>query len=594
MGNELRNQVAETAINAGLDLDREELAKKVKYALKLNELRKPKQLVITTYENLRDYQFSLGLIEWSIIVFDEAQNIKNPDSLKARAAKALQANFKLLTTGTPVENSLKDFWSLFDCLEPNYLDTYQKFRTCCMTPISKANDEKKSEISKEIGDKLREKVGGYMLRRDKEDELKGLPQKYIIFEDSENKDNKLDQKIMSRMPPEQLSLYKDVLNATTDACNEGKQAAALKGLHEIRSVSLHPSLLGDLPPLPQSAEQAHSILSKSGKLIKTLEILQEIKEKDEKVIIFLTNRKLQRVLAHCLLMIFNIRVEIINGETKVSSKNDKNNTRKAILEKFCSSTGFNIIILSPLAAGVGLTITEANHVIHLERHWNPAKEAQATDRVYRIGQEKDVYIYLPTLIHDEFETFDVKLNNLLKSKLLLKDAIVTPGQVAEEELFNIFGTKQKNNKSIVITVENIPKLSWEHFEALVAEIYAVNAKEVKLTPKSGDHKCDVVVIGEKQHMLIQCKHHVNKERAEGIGPIYEIDSSREYYENKLNLTFERLLVYTTSLKFEKQAIDVAKNKNVDLKKFEDLKKDLSDHQITFEQILRRDRNRFSI
>jgi hypothetical protein len=101
----------------------------------------------------------------------------------------------------------------------------------------------------------------------------------------------------------------------------------------------------------------------------------------------------------------------------------------------------------------------------------------------------------------------------------------------------------------------------------------------------------VVVIGEKQNTLIQCKHHVNIERAEGIDPIYEIDSSREYYERKLNLKFEKLLVYTTSLKYEKQAIEVANNKNVDLNKYENLKKDLSEYQITFEQVLRRDRNR---
>ena len=159
-------------------------------------------------------------------------------------------------------------------------------------------------------------------------------------------------------------------------------------------------------------------------------------------------------------------------------------------------------------------------------------------------------------------------------------------------MYNII-TKQKNNKSSVITIENIPKLSWEHFEALIAEIYAVTAKEVKLTPKSGDHKCDVVVIGEKekQNMLIQCKHHVNIERAERISPIFEVEISKEYYERKLNLKFEKLLVYTTSLKYETQAIDRANDKNIYLKKYEDLKKDLSENQITFEQVLRRDRNR---
>jgi SNF2 family DNA or RNA helicase len=593
LGNELRNQVPETIINSGLNHDKEGLAKKVRYALKHQELGKPRQLILTTYDNLRDYQFSLGLIEWSVIVFDEAQNIKNPDSLKARAAKALKSKFKLLTTGTPVENSLKDFWSLFDCLEPNYLDSYQTFRTNCMTPILKANDDEKFEIRKEIGLKLRAKVGGYMLRRVKEDELEGLPKKHVIFEDHKE-ENKLDKRITCRMPTEQLSIYNDVLNATIDDINSGTTAAALKGLHEIRSVSLHPSLLGGIPHLPKSADEAQSILGKSGKLVKTLEILQEIKNKEEKVIIFLTNKNLQRLLAHCLLMIFNLNVDVINGDTKTVSGNTVNKTRKSILEKFCSSIGFNIIILSPLAAGVGLTIIEANHVIHLERHWNPAKEAQATDRVYRIGQKKDVFIYLPILIHDEFDTFDVKLSNLLKYKLSLKDAIVTPGQVADEELFELFGAKQNNNNSSVINIEDVTALSWEHFEAIIAEIYAVNAKEVKLTSKSKDYNCDVVVIGEEQNILIQCKHHSNIEGIEGINPIYEIESAREHYEKKLNLKFEKLLVYTTYKKYEKQAIQTAKRLNVDLKKYQDLKIDLSDKQITREQVLRRDRNRTSI
>lgn len=100
-----------------------------------------------------------------------------------------------------------------------------------------------------------------------------------------------------------------------------------------------------------------------------------------------------------------------------------------MISDFEAKEGFNLIVMSPVAAGVGLTVVGANHVVHLERYWNPAKEAQATDRVYRIGQEKEVHIYIPLLHHPEFESFDVNLHRLLTQKTLLKDAVVTPEDV---------------------------------------------------------------------------------------------------------------------------------------------------------------------
>jgi len=109
-------------------------------------------------------------------------------------------------------------------------------------------------------------------------------------------------------------------------------------------------------------------------------------------------------------------------------------TRKQLIGQFEAKAGFNIIIMSPVAAGVGLTVVGANHVVHLERHWNPAKEAQATDRVYRIGQTKDVHIYLPAVIHPEVDSFDVHLDRLLQGKLMLKDAVVTTEGVGDAEL----------------------------------------------------------------------------------------------------------------------------------------------------------------
>ena len=140
-------------------------------------------------------------------------------------------------------------------------------------------------------------------------------------------------------------------------------------------------------------------------------------------------------MATSLAQIFKLyTVSVINGETKaVSTKKDGSETRKSLIKEFESKPGFGIIIMSPLAAGVGITVTGANNVIHLERHWNPAKEAQASDRVYRIGQKKDVNIYIPILEHPEKISFDRNLDQLLQHKIDLKDAVVTPGDIKAED-----------------------------------------------------------------------------------------------------------------------------------------------------------------
>jgi len=135
---------------------------------------------------------------------------------------------------------------------------------------------------------------------------------------------------------------------------------------------------------------------------------------------------------------FKILVETINGETKAVSNNDSDETRKGIIDKFQSQDGLGILIMSPVAAGVGLTITGANNVIHLERHWNPAKEAQATDRVYRIGQKRDVNVYIPISLHPTQASFDVHLNNLLSNKIDLSDAVVAPEIVDSSDLAGLF------------------------------------------------------------------------------------------------------------------------------------------------------------
>ena len=135
---------------------------------------------------------------------------------------------------------------------------------------------------------------------------------------------------------------------------------------------------------------------------------------------------------------FGLSVDIVNGDTKaVPSKRDSE-TRKVIIDRFQETPGFGVIIMSPVAAGVGLTVVAANNVIHLERHWNPAKEAQATDRVYRIGQTRDVNVYLPMALHPTTTSFDQKLNGLLVNKVDLSDAVVAPSIIEAQDLESCF------------------------------------------------------------------------------------------------------------------------------------------------------------
>lgn len=411
------------------------------YSLKLGaewgmeRLDLPNTLVLTTYQTLRDYQFSLASIPWSVVVFDEAQNIKSPNTLQTRAAKALNAEFKLMVTGTPVENHLGEFWCLFDTVQPGFLGSYQEFRQNYIKPILKAPPDEVQTIREEIGQQLRDRVGGFMLRRIKEDHLKNLPVKRIILGDyNAHGDWVFDARIQQEMQGKQRLRYEDVMGQTLDDLDkERSPGTALLGLQHLRDVSLHPTLLEGLPSLPITPEAARQFFMESGKMQILLRILDGVQEREEKVLVFAVNKRLQELLAMGIGKIYGLQVPIINGATKAVSKNPNNPTRQVLIDRFQAKDGFGVMVISPVAAGVGLTITAANNVIHLERHWNPAKEAQATDRAYRIGQTKDVNVYIPILTHPDFDSFDVNLNRLLSSKTSLKDAIITQEEVQMED-----------------------------------------------------------------------------------------------------------------------------------------------------------------
>ncbi|MFM5059445.1 DEAD/DEAH box helicase [Aeromonas caviae] len=421
----------------------------IRYALAIgpeagiHRLDMDRRLVLTTYQTLRDYQFSLCRIDWGMVIFDEAQNIKNPNALQTRAAKGLKADFKLLATGTPVENSLGDFWCLLDTAQPGLLGSWQHYRDSWIKPILNAEEQERDLIRIQIGEQLRRTVGTFMLRRVKEEQLKGLPSKTICsgVQQADSQLQRYHPELSRVMSGLQLQAYDAVLDEyrSRRASDENMQGAALAALSRLRSISLHPRLDDEAALYSQDAKQARQYMQESGKLTIVLQLLEQIRSQNEKVILFMMTKRLQRVLKLWLDQIYGLDIAIINGDTKAVASKVEDLTRKKLISQFEAQAGFNVIIMSPVAAGVGLTVVSANHVIHLERHWNPAKEAQASDRVYRIGQQKPVFIHLPTLTHPRFDAFDVHLDRLLRGKLMLKDAVVTPEAVSEREMTSAMG-----------------------------------------------------------------------------------------------------------------------------------------------------------
>ncbi|MEU4364117.1 DEAD/DEAH box helicase [Promicromonospora sp. NPDC023987] len=373
----------------------------------------PNRLVLTTYETLQRYQISLSRVDWGVVVMDEAQKIKNPETLAARAAKGLRARFKLLATGTPVENELGDFWSLVDTAQPGLLGTPADFRSRWVKPMESASGVEKSELGRD----LRAAVGPFMLRRVKEDHLKELPAKHL-------------HTVRHAMPQVQVDAYDEVLHRFR-TFGRGVQGAAFKALHGLRLVSLHPQAPG-----PFGGDQ--SALQLSARTHATAEILDEVRDRGEKAIVFVIDKGVQRALSGWMMQRYGLAVSVVNGDTAATSTGG-GATRKSVIRRFEQADGFNVIIMSPLAVGVGLTIVGANHAIHLERHWNPAKEAQATDRIYRIGQKRDVHVYLPMALHPDRDSFDVNLDRLLANKTFLSDAVVAPETVSGDELLNGLG-----------------------------------------------------------------------------------------------------------------------------------------------------------
>jgi hypothetical protein len=447
------------------------------------------KIVLTTYETLRDLEFSFATEKWSIMVCDEAQRIKNPNAMVTRAAKKQNVTFKIACTGTPVENTLADMWCLFDFIQPGLLGALNEFGRRYRRPIEAETDEEKARV-----EELRSKISPQILRRMKKDVARDLP-------------NKIVEPCNIPLSQKQRALYAQAVDLFRKRNIPGNVVPFknhLGLLHYLRLICTDPRKIG-LSIF--KAEDLKAYQEKAPKMAWLMQTLDVIRARNEKVIVFCEFREIQRMLRHYIEEVFGFAPDIINGDTSASSSHVA--SRQKRIRSFQESPGFGVIILSPVAVGFGVNIQAANHVVHYTRTWNPAKEDQATDRSYRIGQEKDVHVYCPVVYADDFTTFDVKLDQLLSAKRKLAEDMLNgtgelqPGEFDIAEV--VPGTGLADDSRNEITLDDALRMNWEYLEALTAVIMKKKGfKCVYLTPKTDDG-VDVVAYTNNVGELVQCK-----------------------------------------------------------------------------------------
>ncbi len=362
--------------------------------------------VLANYEAVTEYQLSFGAVEFAAIVFDEAQKIKSPATAMTSAAKGLNADFVITMTGTPVENRLADLWCITDTCQPGALKDLKSFSKRFEANPEPEQLKKLREHLWQNESEIGLKEPSLMLRRLKTEKLKGLPEKH-------------EHVIEKAMPARQLAAYQQAIALSNLKGPQG----TLGLIQSLRQISLHPGLVDGKGFDPAD----------SARFIGLFELLDQIQKKQEKVLVFIESLDIQSTNQLPLLIQRRYGLPdlpmVINGS--VGAKD-----RQKRVDFFQENGGsFDVMLLSPKAGGVGLTLTAANHVIHLSRWWNPAVEDQCSDRAYRIGQTKDVHVYYPMAISSEAPelSFDLKLNELMSRKRALSQTMLMPMELGQED-----------------------------------------------------------------------------------------------------------------------------------------------------------------
>lgn len=353
----------------------------------------PASIFVISYETFARYQRELLRRQWATAVLDESQNIKNPDTYRTRAARGLKRSFGICATGTPVENRLRDLWSQFDFLSPGV--PFGAAREFCSTY------ERDPDGAVLLRTRLRyPSRSSPLLRREKREALQGLP----AAEETVHR---------IAMTPEQVASEERIVSGERDVL---KIIAGLQKLYQ------HPALLGNGDALAMSPQEA---LAASPKLRACIALLRDVQKAGEKALIFTLWTQMQELLRsviHHELGLFPVNV--VNGASNQSGQSQK------ILKEFSAREGFSTLIMSPLAAGAGLNVTAANHVIHYGRWWNPAKEDQATARAHRMGQTRTVQVHYLVLHHpgNPQEGFDTKLHEYVVQKRAMATDFLMPAE----------------------------------------------------------------------------------------------------------------------------------------------------------------------
>ncbi|HEY3010306.1 MAG TPA: DEAD/DEAH box helicase [Micromonosporaceae bacterium] len=351
-------------------------------------------LVITTYGTaVRDIE-ALASVHWGRVVCDEAQAVKNSATRQARAVRAIPAPTRLALTGTPVENHLAELWSIMDFCNPGLLGTPARFRDRYREPIEKGRDEHAARA-------LRRATGPFILRRLKTDKsiISDLPEK-------------LEMKTWCSLTPEQAQLYEAVLNEMMGKIesSEGieRRGNVLATMTRLKQVCNHPAHL---------LKDGSRLGGRSGKLARLEELAQEIIDEGDKALIFTQYAEFGALLQPYLAAHLDRPVLWLHGGLSKGRRDE-------LVDRFQTGDEPTLFLLSLRAAGTGLNLTAANHVIHVDRWWNPAVEDQATDRAFRIGQRRNVQVRKFICV----DTLEERIDDMIEQKKALAERVVGTGE----------------------------------------------------------------------------------------------------------------------------------------------------------------------
>ncbi|MFI6012264.1 SNF2-related protein [Streptomyces sp. NPDC051243] len=359
--------------------------------------------VLTTYGTMRSTAPTLAQHTWGMVVADEAQHVKNPYSATAKALRTIPTPARVALTGTPVENNLSELWALLDWTTPGLLGPLKSFRARHARAVENGEDE-------EAVARLARLVRPFLLRRKKSDPgiVPELPPK-----------TETDHPVP--LTREQAALYEAVVResmlAIETAEGIGRRGLVLKLLMSLKQICDHPALyLKEEPAAP-----TERLAARSGKLTLLDELLDTVLSEDGSALVFTQYVGMARMIASHLAA-RAVPVDLLHGGTPVPE-------RERMVDRF-QSGATPVLVLSLKAAGTGLNLTRAGHVVHFDRWWNPAVEEQATDRAYRIGQTQPVQVH--RLITEG--TVEDRIAEMLESKRALADAILGTGESALTEL----------------------------------------------------------------------------------------------------------------------------------------------------------------